>query len=337
MVTAARTDHIQLVYQGISDVDDVFRTVSDDVVRIVTNSPPDHRVIMRQVDPVMNRAWGLTQRETLTSDLYRLIVRDMDVAAARPYIRAVERTRTIVERQDPAMWQRAKAQALLKPTAPFSQVMTAFDTFDEFGNRITPRLLAERRQRLARSLDPQRRWVTPDGYRLSDRLWKQGKWVRRKIDQTITDGLRHGISAVDLADQLERFLNPDKAPTTYTRNGKVVRRHQTNKPYGVYGSSYARTLARTEITRVFGAATIESAKVTPGVRGVQWLLSASHPENDECDRIASQDRHGLGKGVYPPDEVPRYPSHPNDICTLSHAMKSRAEVLDDLVKEYGLE
>jgi hypothetical protein len=161
--------------------------------------------------------------------------------------------------------------------------------------------------------------------------------VRREIDRVLRDGMRKGESAVDLAAKLERYLNPDKAPLSFRRNGQIVRRNVTKAPYGKAGSSFARSLARTEITRAHGVAVIESAKVTPGVLGVRWRLSAGHSEIDQCDDNATQDRYGLGPGVYPPRDVPRYPNHPSDICALVPVVASREEVLDAIVQRYGVD
>jgi hypothetical protein len=105
-------------------------------------------------------------------------------------------------------------------------------------------------------------------------------------------------------------------------------------PYG-YGSSFARTLARTEIMRVHGMATIRASEITPGALGTKWNLSNAHVDIDECNDNANRDAYGLGRGVYPPGKVPRYPSHPNEMCPLSVAMKPRNEVVDELVARYG--
>jgi hypothetical protein len=332
-----RTHLRDAVIQGVRDVDAVFRRLAADVRAILAGFGSSfdllaRRRAMRMIDGVLDRVFGLTQRAALVSELFGVIVRSMDSTSAGVFSRAVNRVKDIVERRDPSWWQRIKSRP---PSDPFTQVVAAIEYWDEFGNRITPRAVTEQRTLRAKSLDPQRRWVDPDGYRLSDRVWKGGREVRREIDRVLRDGIRKGESAVDIAAKLERYLNPDYAPLSYRRDGKIVRKNVTMKPYGKAGSSFARSLARTEITRVHGAAVIESAKITPGVVGVKWRLSASHPKPDECDRNASQDRYGLGPGVYPARYVPRYPNHPQDICTLLPEVASREAVLDEIVRRYG--
>jgi hypothetical protein len=325
------------VIAGVRAVDAVFRRLSDDVLRIVRqlSSPLSmfaKRRAMRLIDLVLDRTFGLVQRTALVSELFMVITRATETTALGVFGRAVNRVRDAVESARPGWWPRI---VNTQPPTPFTRVVAAVDYWDEFGNRITPQSIINERLKRSLGFDPNRRWVDPDGYRLSDRIWKGGREVRREIDRILQDGIRNGTSAVDLADNLQRFLNPDAAPITYHKDGRIVRRNTTKTPYGKSGSSFARALARTEISRAHGMAVIESAKVTPGVRGVQWRLSGSHPEPDACDDNASRDRYGLGAGVYPPDKVPRYPNHPNDICALLPAVASRADVLDDLVKEYG--
>ena len=70
------------------------------------------------------------------------------------------------------------------------------------------------------------------------------------------------------------------------------------------------------MTAAFGEGTIAAAKVSPSSKGIKWLLSPNnHPIKDICDEHAAHDE-GLGKGVFPVDEVPMYPAHPNCRCSL---------------------
>ena len=315
----------RLVYRAVMAVDGVFRSLAADVVRLVTNTPPDRRLWLRAIDRLLDRAFGLTQRAALVSDLFGVIMAHTTNAADRPFLRAVERVRGIVNRRDPALWRRVVQKAPLVPNDPFLRTVAALD-----GPAVDARRLAR-----ANALDPQRRWVNGSRYRLSDRVWKQGRWVRRKIDDTLRDGIRNGDSAVTIARRLEQFLDPSAAPTRYTARGRIVRRNMTRRPNGAYGSSYARTLARTEITRVYGQAVIEAAKITPGQTGVQWRLSAGHSHQDACDDNAHNHSTGMGPGEYRPDEVPRYPNHPNDICTLVPVMAPRDDVVDEILRKYG--
>jgi hypothetical protein len=211
---------------------------------------------------------------------------------------------------------------------------------DLFAMARDPVFAAERARRAA-AFDPNRRWVSDDGYRLSDRLWQAKRDTRRQIDALLKQAIATGEDALLTAKKLEQYLDPAYAPIR-TRNGRLVRGQNraivTTAPgRGGSGSFPARRLARTEITRAHGAGTIAAATATPFATGVRWSLSGRHPKADICDANANHDE-GLGRGVWPTGNVPPYPEHPQDLCTLSVALNEDVDaVVDELRREFGLE
>lgn len=149
--------------------------------------------------------------------------------------------------------------------------------------------------------DPAHRFVWPDGYTLSNRIWRTSVETRRKIDALLAEGLAEGKGSLELSEELERFLQP----------GRGLRR--TNKPYGRYGSnaSYdAMRLARTEITAAHSRAGFMSAQLNPFVQSYDVVLSGSHPKFDICDVVAAG-------GPYPMDDTEHLPPlHPHCLCHL---------------------
>jgi len=202
-----------------------------------------------------------------------------------------------------------------------------------------PAFAAERQARAA-GFDPARQWTRAGGYRLSDALWQQKRWVRDQIDQVLRQAIATGEDALVTARKLEQFLDPAYAPIRTTK-GRLVRNQRRaivkEAPgRGGSGSYPARRLARTEITRAHGMGTIAAATRTPFATGVRWSLSGRHPKADPCDRNASHDE-GLGRGVYPTGEVPRYPQHPMCLCVLSVALEEDlTKVVNALRAEFGL-
>lgn len=145
-------------------------------------------------------------------------------------------------------------------------------------------------------------WVDPNGYRLSDRIWRTSIDVRARVDRLLDYEIARGTSAVQIADLLEPFLTPGAL------------RQRTQAPYGSEGSFAARRLARTEITAAAGRATVNAAAANPFVERLQWRTSGSHPKPDVCD---ANTRGGPnGDGIYAIGEVPPYPSHPHCLCHL---------------------
>lgn len=164
------------------------------------------------------------------------------------------------------------------------------------GNR--PRFITEQRG----VYDPFHTWLDPNGYRLSDRVWRTSIDVRTRIDRLLDYEIGRGTGAQRIAALLEDYLTP---------GASLIR---TNTPYGKEGSFAARRLARTEITAAAGRATVNASIANPFVGGIQWRLSHAHRDGDQCDYNA----HGgvNGDGVYPPDRVPPYPNHPHEKCSL---------------------
>lgn len=200
---------------------------------------------------------------------------------------------------------------------------------------------AARASRIVRSLgwDDTRTWVDPNGYRLSDRIWQQRQVVRSRIDSRIRVGIARGDDAIDIARDLERFLNPSLAPRR-TVLGRIIKKNAApgslaGTPRGGTGSYPARRLARTEVTRAHGQATTKVAERIGSM--LKWRLSARHPKEDICDEYAGRDE-GFGPGVYSPRSLPSYPPHPQCICTIStHVVETDDELVARLRREFRLD
>jgi hypothetical protein len=165
--------------------------------------------------------------------------------------------------------------------------------------------------------DPFHEWVDPNGYRLSDRIWRAGTNTRVNINRFLDYHISRGTSAVDMADLLEDYLTP---------GARLIR---TKTPYGKEGSYAARRLARTEITAAAGRATINESMANPFVRAIRWALSPTHGCCDVCDDNAVGGENG--DGVYAIDDVPAYPAHPHCMCTLQPVTtESTVELVDRL-------
>ena len=78
----------------------------------------------------------------------------------------------------------------------------------------------------------------------------------------------------------------------------------------------AERIARTEIARAYGLGFQDKVANDSDVVAIRWRLGRNHPEPDICDELASANRYGLGKGVYPKDSLPSYPAHPHCTCML---------------------
>ena len=78
----------------------------------------------------------------------------------------------------------------------------------------------------------------------------------------------------------------------------------------------SRRIARTEQARASLDSYLLMYQDDDDVVGYRWRLSDAHRVTDICD-INAQADFGLGSGVYPKEQVPQIPSHPQCTCYLS--------------------
>lgn len=187
------------------------------------------------------------------------------------------------------------------------------------------------------TFDDTRSWIDPNGYNLSQRLWKQRGQVRSAIDARIRIMLANGTDAITVAREIEQFLSPEYKVKRLVR-GIIFDDGRpgvlTSTPRGGQGSYPARRLTRTETTRAHGQTAIQVANRT-GAK-IKWRLSASHPKIDICDEYAGADR-GYGPGVYDVRDVPSYPPHPQCLCTISsEVIETDEELVERLRAKWGI-
>lgn len=128
---------------------------------------------------------------------------------------------------------------------------------------------------------PMHRWNDPNGYQLSERIWRiqdsrlagVGPNTASRIDQMINTAFAENWGSLRLSRELERFLLPSRANL------------RTNRPYGTNASFDAMRLARTEIARAANHAAAVSAYLNPYV---DKLEVARSPNGDRTCKICPQ-------------------------------------------------
>jgi hypothetical protein len=162
--------------------------------------------------------------------------------------------------------------------------------------------------------DPLHLWVDPNGYVLSERIWKTADNTRDKIHRLVADAIRTGMSARDLAKQLEQFLVPGRAEL------------RTKKPFGSDASRDAMRLARTEIARAANWAAYRAALANPYVDQLDVARSATgDPTCSVCGQHATIGIDGERvRPAYPIGKVRLPIFHPHCKCALRSVI-SRAK------------
>ena len=180
------------------------------------------------------------------------------------------------------------------------QANVPIDVLRWLSNGIVPPIQEQMSSNPLAQYEHSHQWLDSRGYNLSDRIWQAGERTRRNIDTLLATGIANGDSAVDIANRLERYLLPSRAPI------------RTRTPYGRDGSFDARRLARSEITLAHSRASLVSAGMNEFVVSMNYNLSTSHPRYDICDPLAAA-------SPYPVDRCPTpvLDTHPHCLCNVS--------------------
>ena len=162
-----------------------------------------------------------------------------------------------------------------------------------------------------------------DGLKLSERIWNIGQHNKKIMSDIVRAGA--GEDVVTVARSLESYVK--KGKTSIAANyPNMIKRMESRIPANL--DYKALRLARTELTAAYGEGVIASAKATPVVKYVKWVISSSHPHKDICDTNANGGPNG--NGIYEAMSCPIYPAHPNCICTLQPAPENTTVVVDKL-------
>lgn len=170
---------------------------------------------------------------------------------------------------------------------------------------------------------------TKDGLLLSDTIWLKSQQYRDTIKSILQASILEGKDCVKVAKSLETYVKKgrktfvDKYPNMINRIGNRVPQKLNYE---------ALRLARTEMTAAYGAGVLASANISPASQALKFMLSIVHPKTDICDEICLCDDFGLGKGVYPINEAPAYPFHPNCLCIVMTVELQPEELVQRLLR-----
>ena len=170
-----------------------------------------------------------------------------------------------------------------------------------------------------------------NGLNLSDRVWRYTDQFKAEIELGLDVGIRNGLSADDMSQELRQFLKyPDKLfRRVRDEHGELQlskRAAAFHPGQGVYRSSYknARRLAATETNIAYMTADYERWQQLDFVVGIEIKLSNNHtlngvPFTDICDKL---------KGRYPKDF--KFTGwHPLCRCQAVTILKTDEEIAED--------
>lgn len=192
--------------------------------------------------------------------------------------------------------QRAAAQLGSEVVSDYEETLTSLVLDPE--KRAVIR--SSEAKRVANNIDALVRRQIGSAKPLSARVYKTAALSKGMVEKAINSGLAQGMNFRQLANKVAPLIDP-----------------------GVRGGvSYAsQRLARTEINNAYHAASEDRYKHS-FVEGVEWNLSSSHPEGDECDDYANE-------SPYAKNNVPEKP-HPMCFCFLTPALPSEEDFMKNL-------
>jgi hypothetical protein len=153
------------------------------------------------------------------------------------------------------------------------------------------------------------------GIPLSAQVYKTQSLGSGLVDRAVNRGIALGSSAKDIAKSVRGMIHP-------------------GTPGGV--SYAAMRLGRTELNNAFHRTQVSQAQRKPWINGMQWNISGSHEQIDECDDYAEEGHYPNGEpGVFRPEDVPMKP-HPQCLCFVTSVTVSRDEFLNRFMEgEYS--
>jgi hypothetical protein len=261
--------------------------------------------------PVIDEGETARPNSPFTRVIWPYMMRSAQIATARQ--------RAIIERQFkpyPDVW------ALYEPFYDKLTGVIVQEMAHRLGGAIvaeivdTPVIQALPPDRPIATYEPAHKWVKPDGYRLSDRIWMTDDETRRRLDLYISEKIKLGTSAEDLSKGVIQFLKP----------GQYL--PETNKPYGRNLSYNAMRLARTEISAAYAQADIAAARANPLVTQYNVNRTRYGKPCNICDPIANGSPYDIA------DDSAIPPEHPNCLCSMSFEYQdSIAETVERLRAE----
>ena len=160
---------------------------------------------------------------------------------------------------------------------------------------------------------------------LSKAIWGMNEKVHKDCQNIVAMGIAANKSVYDVAKALERYVDPSakkdyKWSRDYPGSNKVV-------------DYNASRLARTMMSHAYQESFERATEHDPFIKGYKWNTGHNTRVCPYCMAMSTEDKFGLGQGIYPKDKVPL--DHPNGQCFLTIVQnKSSEQVADDIANWY---
>ena len=161
---------------------------------------------------------------------------------------------------------------------------------------------------------------------LSKAIWGMNEKVHKDCQNIVAMGIASNKGVYDVAKALEQYVDPSakkdyKWSRDYPGSNKVV-------------DYNASRLARTMMSHAYQESFERATEHDPFIQGYKWNTGHNTRVCPYCMAMSTEDKFGLGQGIYPKDKVPL--DHPNGQCFLTIVQnKSSKQVADDIANWYN--
>jgi hypothetical protein len=162
---------------------------------------------------------------------------------------------------------------------------------------------------------------------LSRAIWSDNALKNNDLDYIVGRGIAQQKSVYDIAKDLETYVNPS------TRKdwdwSKVYPLSKKKIDYN------AQRLARTMISHAYQESFVRTTKDNPFITAYKWEISnASDRVCEVCKDRATDNKFGLGAGIFPKDQLPL--DHPNGMCTYTSVIPDSMYSIADKLADWTL-
>lgn len=165
-------------------------------------------------------------------------------------------------------------------------------------------------------------------YGLSSAIWGDNQKKIMEIEKIISKGIIEGKSIYQIAQSLEKYVNPSARKQWDWSKMFPGSRKQID-----YN---AQRLARTTLNHAYQQAFVEATYYNPFITAYKWVTSGGEHVCPLCIERETEDKYGLGAGVFPKDELPL--DHPNGMCSVEVVVTMSDQEIQDAITDwyYGM-
>lgn len=160
------------------------------------------------------------------------------------------------------------------------------------------------------------------GWNLSSAIWGDSKQRQREINKIIANGIVEKKSIEQIAKELQKYVNPDKI------NLMKIPGVRSKIDYN------ALRLARTTVQHAYQKAFVDATINNPFIDAYKWITSGANNVCGLCIERETEDKYGLGPGVFPKDQLPL--DHPNGNCTFDIVVSMTDDEIADAIADWYL-